>query len=279
MTETQTVYDALLTAEREGQPVVLATVIKTSGSVPRRPGSKMLVWPDGNIVGTVGGGEMESRVIEESQTLLRTGGTQTLSYTLSSIQRGDPGICGGTVELFLEAIGVLPTVVVIGCGHVGKALAELAKWSGFRVLVSDDRADLCSPEHIPDMDGYHPVPSADLAEHIPITPHTYIAAVTRGLPVDVKLFPPLLTSDAAYIGLIGSRRRWELTRQALIEGGANPETVARIRSPIGLEIGAETPEEIAISIMAEIIQVYRNRKAEQFAVLASRSVEEVEHPT
>lgn len=257
MSESPAVYEALAQAQREGKIATLATVIRTQGSVPRQAGSKMLVWPDKTIVGTIGGGLMESQVVDEAQAIMRSGETKLLTYRLTDLAQGDPGICGGTVEIFLEPVGFLPTVVVIGCGHVGKALAQLAKWSGFRVLVSDDRAELCTPQAIPDMDGYYPIAPTELIKQIELGPRTFIAAVTRGLPVDIQLFPPLLQSEAGYIGLIGSKRRWELTKKALLEQGVAEESIKRVHAPIGLEIAAETPQEIAVSIMAEIIQHYR----------------------
>lgn len=259
MSENQVVYEALSQAQKMGNVVALATVIKTTGSVPRQAGSKMLIQADGSIVGTIGGGAMEARVVDEAKAAMQSGEPRLLAYALNNLEKGDPGICGGTVELFIEPIGFVPTVVVIGCGHVGKALAELAKWSGFRVLVSDDRVELCSPQAIPNMDGYYPVSPTQLLEQITLTPRSYVAAVTRGLPVDMELFPTLLESQAAYIGLIGSRRRWEITKKAFIEAGLAEDMVARIHSPIGLEIEAETPQEIAISIMAEIISIYRTQ--------------------
>lgn len=258
MSEALAVYEALAQAQREGKIAALATVIRTQGSVPRQAGSKMLVWPEGRIVGTIGGGMMESLVVKEAQQIMRNGQPNTFMYNLSDLKVGDPGICGGTVEIFVEPVGVLPTIVVIGCGHVGKALAELAKWSGFRVVVSDDRAELCSPEVIPGMDGYYPVSPEALLDQFEIGPLTFIAAVTRGLPLDVRFFPRLLESEAGYIGLIGSQRRWALTRKALMEDHHVPEDrLSRVHAPIGLEIQAETPQEIAVSIIAEIIKHYR----------------------
>ncbi len=260
MEDAQRVWQALTTIQKEGKLAALATVIRTQGSVPRRPGTKMLIYPNGEIVGTVGGGNMEARVIELAQTVMRNGTAQTANYNLTDIQRGDPGICGGSVEVFVEPIGWVPTILVIGCGHVGKAVAELAKWSGFRVVVSDDRTELCTPENIPDMDAYYPVPIPELFAEIEVTTRTYVAAVTRGLPVDIELFPRLLAQEPAYIGLIGSKRRWKLTRDALAEEKQiSEDDIARIKSPIGLDIGAETPHEIAISIMAEIVQAYRQK--------------------
>lgn len=258
MDDNKAVFEALLEAQSKGEPVALATVVSVKGSVPRHEGSKMVVRRDGSIVGSVGGGAMESLVIQEALAAMRDGHTRMPSYALNDLEAGDPGVCGGTIQVFIEPIGLAPTLLVIGVGHVGKALAELAKWSGYRVLVSDDREAYCNPEYLPDMDGYIVCKPGEIAQQTAITPHTYIAAVTRGMPVDLELIPALLATDAAYIGLIGSRRRWALTVSALKEQrGLTDAQVQRIHAPIGLELQAETPQEIAISIMAEIIMVRR----------------------
>lgn len=258
MKENRAVFEAALAVQTEGRPAALATVIETQGSVPRQAGSKMLVWPDGSIVGTVGGGEMEARVIEEALEAIRDGQTRRLRYNLNALESGDPGVCGGTVELFIEALMPPPTVVVIGCGHVGKAVADLARWMAFRVIVVDDRPGYATPEQIPGMDGYVEAPPAELLQHVSITHQTCIAAVTRGLLVDKDLIPALLATDAPYIGLIGSQRRWVMTAEALTaERGIRQEDLARIHAPIGLELGAETPKEIALSILSEIVMVLR----------------------
>ncbi len=263
MKEDRAVFEAALAAQSEGRPAALATVIRSQGSVPRQAGSKMLVWPDGNIVGTVGGGEMEARVIQAAQEALRDGQTRLLRYDLADLPSGDAGICGGTVEVFVEPLLPVPTVLVIGCGHVGRAVAELAKWMGFRVIVSDDRPGYATPEQVPGMDGYVEAPPAEIVGQVPITAMTCIAAVTRGLVIDKALIPALLATEAPYIGLIGSRRRWALTAQALAdEQGISPADLARVRAPVGLEIGAETPREIALSILAEIVMVLRGGTGE-----------------
>jgi len=251
------VFEAVLRAQSEGRPAALATVIQAQGSVPRQPGSKMLIWPDGQIVGTVGGGAMEARVIAEGQAALADGATRIVHYDLADLAQGDPGVCGGSVEVFVEPLLPPPTLLVIGCGHVGRALAELAKWLEFRVIVADDRPGLATPAQIPGMDGYVEGGTEALLAQAPITARTYVAAVTRGLPVDRALLPALLRTDAAYIGLIGSRRRWALTVEALRADGVAAEALARVHAPIGLELGAETPKEIAISILAEIILTLR----------------------
>lgn len=257
MSDDRAVFEAVVTAQRENKLAALATVIETQGSVPRQAGSKMLIWPDGQIVGTVGGGQMEAYIIGEAQAALRDGATRVLTYNLSDLGAGDPGVCGGTVRVFVEPLLTPVTLVVIGCGHVGRAVAELAKWLELHVVVVDDRPGYATPEVIPGMDGYHTVAAAELLDHVAITPRTAVAAVTRGLPVDERLLPVLLATEAPYIGLIGSRRRWALTIEALEAQGLPREQLSRVRAPIGLEIGAETPKEIAVSILAEIIMVLR----------------------
>lgn len=257
MSEQSVIAETLLRIHQEGLNAVLATIIEINGSVPRHVGSKMIVWPDGSIVGTIGGGQLESKVIQDAQQAIRDGNARIVEYHLVDIQAGDPGVCGGTVRLFLEPLLSAPTLLVIGAGHVGKALAELGKWTGFRVIISDDRPEFCNDNYLPGMQGYFPIPPAEIPNQITIDHRTYIAAVTRGLPVDEKLIPALLTTAAAYIGLIGSRRRWTLTIKALEDQGYTREQLSRIHAPIGLELKAETPQEIAISIMAEIIMLMR----------------------
>jgi xanthine dehydrogenase accessory factor len=257
---TQEIYEAIAVAQQGGVSVVLATVIRTQGSVPRRAGAKMLVYPDGHFLGTVGGGEMESRVLEAAPQLVRDGQPDILHYELADPARGDPGVCGGQVDIFMEPILPQPTVLVIGCGHVGQAVADLAHWLGFRVVVSDDRAELCNPEAIPQADEYLAIPPDQVAAQAPLHRRTYVAVVTRGVPFDVALLPGLLESEAPYIGVIGSRRRWETALKELREKGIAEDALARVYSPIGLELGAETPREIAVSILAQIIAAQRGNE-------------------
>ncbi|MGB7340893.1 MAG: XdhC family protein [Phototrophicaceae bacterium] len=247
------VYQAALNATEQGIPSALATVLSTTGSIPRHAGSKMLIFADGNIVGTIGGGKMESAVMESAQACIANQHTQTITYSLNSTSDANVGICGGTATIFIEPIAFAPTILVIGAGHVGKAVAELAKWMGYRVVLSDDRSAYCNPDAVPDLDAYIVANPAEITEHIKITSHTYIVTVTRGLPIDEQLLPQLVLTNAAYIGLIGSRRRWTITSNTLREKyGLTDEQLKRIQSPIGLELEAETPKEIAISIMAQI---------------------------
>ncbi len=277
MEDMREVYEALLAAQTRGEPVALATVISVKGSVPRHEGSKLLVRADGSFVGTVGGGRLEALVIEEALAALADGQTRMPSYALNDLQAGDPGICGGTVQVFVEPIGSAPLLLVIGGGHVGKALADLGKWTGYRVALSDDRPEFCSPEYAPGLDQYVVCKPSEVPSQIAITSNTFIAAVTRGLPVDMELIPALLATRAAYVGLIGSRRRWALTVKALREQkGLTDEVMARVHAPIGLELNAETPKEIAISIMAEITMRRRGGSGQPMRWMGEPSAAEAE---
>lgn len=252
-----TILQELLAAQEKGTPVALATVIRARGSVPRHAGAKMLVYEDGRFSGTVGGGEMEARVLAAAQEALAGGETRLVPYSLVDPQRGDPGVCGGEVEIYVEPYLPPATVYVIGAGHVGKAVAALAHWLGYRVIVADDREELASPEHVPEADLYLPgaLPAA-LAQQ-PINRSTFVVLLTRNVLIDREILPAILESPAPYIGIIGSRRRWEHTKELLREDGVDEALFARVQSPVGLELAAETPEEIAVSIMAQIIQQRR----------------------
>ena len=249
------IYRLIAEVLERGESAAVCTVTKSQGSTPRHIGSKMLVYENGDFIGTIGGGEMEHRVLDETRMAITDGKPRLLSYTMNDPARGDPGVCGGQMEVFVEPILPSAKVVIIGSGHVGKAVAHLAKWLGFRVAVSDDRPAFCAPETNPDADEYYPVSMADLPGQLKINPQTYLVLTTRGVAVDVPGIPALLETRAAYIGVIGSRRRWATTLKELKAQGVADEKLARIHSPMGLELNAETPQEIAVSIMAEIIML------------------------
>ena len=254
------IIELLNEAVGRGEPVVLCTVVNTKGSVPRHAGAKMLVYSDGRFAGTVGGGEVENRVLAEAMASFKDGKTRFLSYDMIDPERGDAGICGGVVTVFVEPFLDLPTVVVVGAGHVGKPIVHLAKWLGFRVVVSDDRAELCTPEETPGGDVYLPVPMSRIPQEMTLDSRTYMVLVTRGAEVDIEGLPAILETDVPYIGLIGSKRRWAHTQEKLIEKGVTKEALERVKSPIGLFIHAETPKEIAVSILAEVIDHYNQMK-------------------
>ena len=256
----------LAEAVDRGVAVASATVVDTSRSVPRRAGAKMLVYRDGSIAGSVGGGEMEARVVAESVAALADSRCRLLSYRLVDPGRGDPGVCGGDVRIFVEPHMPKPTVIVMGYGHVGQAVAQLARWLGFRVVAADDRPlDEAEPERPESME----VLAGDVVDAMPdelvigtvddllagrsLDADVSVVLVTRNVDVDSAALPALLATDAGYVGVMGSERRWATTRARLEADGVDPAALDRVHAPIGIEVGAETPEEIALSIMAEVI--------------------------
>jgi xanthine dehydrogenase accessory factor len=250
-----TILQSLADIEKNHESAALCTVVKSVGSTPRHVGSKMLVYPDGKFIGTVGGGDLEHRVLDEAWIAMTDGESRLLTYRMSDPSRGDVGVCGGTVEVFVEPILPPAMIVVIGAGHVGKAVVHLAKWLGFRVAVSDDRPEFCNPEATPGADAYYPVPMGELPQHLKINKRMFLVVTSRGANVDVVGLPGLLEANPAYIGVIGSKRRWLTTVKGLKQKGVPEEKIASVHSPMGLELNAETPEEIAVSIMAEILML------------------------
>ena len=256
------IYQELAKLEGTGQSGVLCTIVFTQGSTPRREGSKMLVYPSGSVVGTIGGGELENRVVNEALKALVTGKPCEVEYSMNDPNRGDPGVCGGELRVFIEPIMPLVRLIIIGCGHVGKEVAHLGKWLGFYVIVCDDRPEACNSAVIPEADECHIDFHNVLEKTIQITPWTFVVLTTRDVNVDVSILPEILTSEAAYIGVIGSHRRWATTSSKLLKLGIDQEKLNKIHTPIGLNLNAETPREIALSIMAEILLVQKQGEGE-----------------
>jgi xanthine dehydrogenase accessory factor len=205
---------------------------------------------------------MESRVIAVARQALADGVARITPYSLSDPSQGDAGVCGGEVEVFVDPIGTKPSVVVFGGGHVGRAVIHLAHWLGFRTVVADDRPEFASVEAAPEADEHIVCPLAELAQRVRIDSLTYLVLTTRGVSIDVEGLPALLDTPAAYLGIIGSRRRWETAVAELEARGIPRERLERVHSPMGLELNAETPEEIAVSILSEIILLRRGGTGE-----------------
>jgi len=253
----------LIAAQEAGSTVALATIVKAHGSVPRHEGSKMLIYEDGRTSGSIGGGEMESRVLKEAALTFGDGRPRVVPYALVDPERGDPGVCGGEVEIYVEPHLQLATLFVIGCGHVGRALAAQARLLNYRVVVTDDRQELVTQEQIPFADRYLPGSIDEALVANPIHQNTFVAVVTRNVSIDRLVLPKLLATPAPYIGVMGSKRRWAETKKLLMADGMTESDLERFHSPLGLELNAETPEEIAVSIMAEIIMVRQGGTGKQ----------------
>jgi len=179
------ILEAVVALEKKHQTGALCTIVRSRGATPRRESCKMLVYPDGKILGTVGGGEVENRVKTEALNSIIDGRTRLLEYNMVDPTQGDVGVCGGTVEIFIEPILPRPLIVVVGGGHVGKAVVQLAHWLGFLVGVSYDRNEMCSPEIHTDADFFYPCLLSKLPSMLNITPHVALVLTTRGSDVDV----------------------------------------------------------------------------------------------
>lgn len=251
-----TIYEAVAEAVRRREAVALATIVQTQGSTPRQVGTKMLIRSDGTIIGTVGGGALEAAIIEAAQEALREGKSRLVHYGLrADAHQEDLGVCGGDLDAFIDVIAPQLTLLLIGAGHVAVPLAELAHLLGFRIVVFDDRAEYANRDHFPQAEEVLVKEFEAGLRVLDITPNTWIVIATRSHESDATALRVVVESSAAYIGLLGSRRKVSLVFKALRENGVGEERLARVYAPVGLDLGAETPEEIALSIMAEIIML------------------------
>jgi xanthine dehydrogenase accessory factor len=256
-------YREIAALEERGEVAVLCVIVSATGSTPRGAGSKMVVYADGRTSGSIGGGEMESYIISEALKVIKESKPRMVKYPKPGSSQGE--VSGRQLEVYLEPIYPQATILVVGLGHVGNAVAPLAKFLGFRVVVSDDREGFASPERVPDADIHHTGVLSKLLEEFEVLSklleefalhsHTSVVMTTRNVDVDLKVLPALLETPAAYIGVIGSKKRWETTSKHLLEAGIAEEKINRVVSPMGLSINAETPEEVALSIMAEIVML------------------------
>ena len=251
-------FEEIVRMRHAGQRAALATIIHTNGSIPSYESSRMLVREDGSIAGTVGGGCVEADVWAAAKEVLRTETPRKLTFSLNHEAGNDSGlICGGTLEVYVEPILPQPMLYIFGAGHVSTALARAAQLAGFAIGVVDDRETFANAERFPMAQEIY----AGYAEAFgKLRPHaaTYLVIVTRGHKDDMDVLRWAVNTEARYIGMIGSRRKVLSVYHALEKEGIAAEKFARVYAPVGLEIGALTPEEIAVSIAAELIAVRRN---------------------
>lgn len=252
------VLEAALRAERDGEPAALVTVIATEGSTPQKAGAKMVVHADGRIVGTIGGGCVEAEMIRRARQAVGTRRSELAAYDLTPDQAGEDGlVCGGRMQVFIEPIEATPTLLLFGAGHVAQPLARLAKGVGFRVEVADDRVKFANPERFPEADLVVVDGFAAAAARMTVGRGSYAVVVTRGHRGDADALQAVLGRGLRFVGLLGSRPKAVHVMSELEERGVGPELLAEIHVPLGVEIGAQTPEEIAVSILAELIAVRR----------------------
>ncbi|MDE3150057.1 MAG: XdhC family protein [Acidobacteriota bacterium] len=252
------IYEEIVKLRSEGRKGAVATIVNVRGSIPSFKSAKMLVRDDGSIAGTIGGGCVEAEVWQAAREVIAAEKPRTLTFDLNQDPKYDTGlVCGGTLEIFIEPVLPPALLYIFGAGHVALELYRTAKNAGFDVVVADDREAYANRERFPgareviaeDFDralaGLHPCESS------------YIVIVTRGHRDDMRVLRWAVQTPARYIGMVGSKRKAITVFRALTAEGLKPELFDRVHSPVGLDIGAITPEEIAVSITAEIIALRR----------------------
>ena len=256
------VFAAIADALERGEAVALVTIVSARGSTPQRVGAKMLVFADGRSVGTIGGGCYESDAFGKARDAIAARKPQLVHYELSDDFAQETGlICGGQMDVYIEPIEPSPELYIIGGGHVGYHLARLAHEVGFRVHVVDDREKFANRERFPTAEEVvaDDIPTWLAAAALP--PHAYAVIVTRGHINDLEALRALAPRELRYLGLIGSRAKIARMYDALTADGVPADQLTRIHAPIGLDIGAVTPQEIAVSILAELIAVKHGKIA------------------
>ena len=256
------VFAAVSDALDKGEPAALVTIVSTTGSTPQRVGAKMLVYSDGRTVGTIGGGCYENDAFWKAREAIAQRKPQLVRYELSDDFAQETGlICGGQMDVYIEPIEPSPSLYIVGAGHVGFHLARVAHEVGFLVHVVDDREKFANAERFPAAAEIVVDDIPQWLERATLPPHAYVVVVTRGHTNDLDAMRALAPRDLRYLGLIGSRAKVaRIYDELLRHGGISPERLERVHAPIGLDIGAVTPQEIAVSILAELIAVKHGKE-------------------
>ena len=253
------VFAEVARLRKEGRKGALATIIQVQGSIPSYESAKILVCDDGSIVGTVGGGCVEAEVWSVAQEVMREEKPRRLHFNLNAQPEYDNGLlCGGSLDIFVEPILAVPRAYLFGGGHVSLSVAKIAALAGFDVVVSDDRPAFANPERFPEAVATHAGPWEEIFAKLEINELSYLVLVTRGHAGDLTCLRWAVSTPARYLGMMGSKRKFIEIRKVLESEGVPEEKLERIHCPIGLDIGALTPEEIAVAIVAEMIAVRRH---------------------
>jgi xanthine dehydrogenase accessory factor len=251
-------FEEIVKMRRAGRRAALATIVHTNGSIPSYESSRMLVREDGSIAGTIGGGCVEAEVWAAAKEVMQKEAPRKMVFNLNNEAKYDNGlICGGTLEVFVEPILPQPMLYVFGGGHVSMAVAKAATAAGFGIGVVDDRETFANQERFPMAQEIY-TSYEDAFEKIHPNAASYLVIVTRGHKEDMRVLAWAVRTEARYVGMIGSKRKVLSVYKALENDGYKPEEFERVYAPMGLEIGALSPEEIAVSIAAELVAVRRN---------------------
>ena len=268
----EAIYEEILRLQHCGEKAVLATLTEALGSTPQGLGAKLLIYPDGRTLGTIGGGCMEAEIVERAREVLDTGAALKVRVRLSPDPvAGRDAVCGGVVEAFLEPIQGRPRIVILGAGHIGQALAALAAVAGYRVALADDRIRYANRERFPSADEILVDDFEAALKRLRPGPCDHLVVVTRGHEYDKDCLRAALQYPTAYLGMIGSKTKVAKTFKALRAEGVAEQNLAQVHAPIGLDLGAETPGEIAVAILAEIIAWQHRRHTDRIGSLKHAS--------
>jgi xanthine dehydrogenase accessory factor len=252
------VYDEIVRLRGLGQKCAVATIVQVNGSIPSYESAKMLVREDGSMLGTIGGGCVEAEVWNAAREVIETEKPRHLTFSLGQDAAYDNGlICGGQLNIFVEPVTPQPRAYIFGGGHVSKNISKIAALAGFSTVVVDDREAFANAERFPEADATYAEPYEEVFSKLPVTSSSYLIIVTRGHRDDMRVLRWAVTTEARYIAMIGSKRKTISVVHELEKEGFAREMFSRVFAPMGLEIGAETPEEIAISVVAEMIALRR----------------------
>jgi len=251
------IYQELANIAARGERAVLATVTSSGGSVPRKAGTKMIIKEDGSLVGSIGGGNVEQAVQEKALDVLKSGEPEIIHFDLTDSGEEAWMICGGRMDVFLEPILPAETLYLFGAGHLSQSTAVMAKMLGFRVVVIDPRPEFNNNDRFPGTDSLVVEDYENAFSELNLDDNSYIVIYTPGHVSDEKCLQFAVGTAARYVGMIGSKKKVKEIKERLRRKGVPEQQLDGIHAPIGLEINAQTPEEIAISILAEIIKVRR----------------------
>jgi xanthine dehydrogenase accessory factor len=256
------IYEQIVQLRRDGRRGAVATIVNVRGSIPSFKTAKMLVRDDGSIVGTIGGGCVEADVWQAAREVMESEKPRTLTFDLNQDPKYDTGlVCGGTLEVFIEPILPPALLYVFGAGHVAANLCQVAASAGFDLIVTDDRTSYATKERFPSAREVHALDFDEATKQLDPNEASYIVIVTRGHRDDMRLLRWAVQTRARYIGMIGSKRKVIGIFKTLQEEGVPAHLFDRVHAPIGLDIGAVTPEEIAVAITAELIAFRRHAGA------------------
>ncbi|MCF8480381.1 MAG: XdhC/CoxI family protein [Rhodospirillum sp.] len=271
------VFKELIKEQEEGRPCALATIVNAQGSIPASNTAKMLVREDGSIAGTVGGGLAEGKVIAEAREIMKTGTPRMISFNLHDNPLLDSGmVCGGSLDVFVEPYLPAISLYLFGGGHVGLVTAEFAHRIGYEVEIIDDRPEFANAERFPWARKVHAGPWSKTMAGLAPNSRSMVFIATHGHVFDAEVLTWAVTTSAGYIGMIGSKRKIQTVRSKLLTAGTPSDRLNRVHAPVGLDIGADTPEEIAVAVLAEMIAHVRGGRALK---TASRTISDLDHPS